>query len=45
MFILLKIPDTRSWLGISFYTVRVEFPHPDKIDHFTYMTETERPID
>jgi len=30
-----------AWRHI--YTVSVEFPNPDKIDIFTYMTETERP--
>jgi hypothetical protein len=25
------------------YTAAVEFPCPNKIDHLTYMTETERP--
>ncbi len=28
-----------------FYTVSVEFPHPNNIDHFTYTTETEKPND
>jgi len=33
-------------LGLaSFYTVSVKFPCPDMIDHFTYMTETERSVD
>ncbi len=47
MFISFLFSDIRSWLGIDipFYTMSVEFPCPDKIDHFTYMTETERPVD
>jgi len=30
---------------ITFYTSSVEFPRPNKIDHFAYMTERERPDD
>jgi len=45
MFILFKISDARSWLGVAFYMGSVEFPPPNKTDRFTYMTETERPDD
>jgi len=31
--------------ALLLYTVSCEFPHPNKIDHFTYMMETERQDD
>jgi len=41
MFISFYISDTYLSLASHLHIVGCEFPHPSKIDCFTYLTETE----
>jgi len=45
MLILFYISDTFLSLVSLLHSFGCEFPNPSKIDHFTYLTETERPND
>ncbi len=43
MFILFYISDTYQAWHHFLHSVGCEFPHPNKMDRFTYVTETGRP--
>jgi hypothetical protein len=43
MFISFYISDTFLSLASLLHSVGCDFPHPSKIDHFRYLTETKRP--